>query len=350
MTEIQKCIEKLSSADEAERIYAAEDLGYANQVGGVGPLLARLDEERSRAVREAIFAALLQIEDDAVIEGILALLDSEDSFARNQAVESLQGLGNKVLPHLKRAFQEGDKDRRKFVVDIIARLTNAGVSDFYREALNDPDINVVITAVESLGNTRQAQFRERIEALILPDAHPMLLGACIEALTQIGGSGSIDAVRNCFGTAQALPGYLQPSYLKLVGAKGGEPHVSEIARYAGAPSLDAAVLNALTSLRNRHPVVPLPLSLALPLQEMASRTPPLLAYQALRLMGGLAHDGQVFEYLAGSLRHPEKVVRIGAIQALCEAGGEKSETVLRTGLAGETDEEVLQAWGAKGRR
>jgi HEAT repeat protein len=347
MTEIQNCIERLSSTDEAERIYAAEDIGYANQLAGVAPLLARLREEPSRAVREAIFAALLQIEDDAVIEGALVLLDSEDSFLRNQAVALLQALGAKALPQLARAFQEGDRDRRKFVVDIVARLADTGASDLYTQALQDPDMNVVITAVESFANTRQFGFREQIESLISPDAHPMLLGACIEALAQIGDAGSLDAVRRSFGTGHALPGYLQPAYLKLVGAKGGASDVDEIGMFAGAPSLDAAVLNSLTVLRNRRVAVTLPLSLAQRLEEMASRNQPALAYEAVRLLSGLAQHEEVFEYLVGCLGHPEKVVRIGAIQALCEAGGERAETVLRARLAGETDEEVLQAWGGQ---
>src|SRR5690349_6069702 len=137
MTDIIGCIEKLASDDEAERIYAAEDIGFANQPAGVRPLLARLRQESSRAVREAIFAALLQIEDDAVIEGALELLDSDDSFLRNQAVELLQALGSKAVPRLGRAFQEGDRDRRKFVIDVIARVADPASRDLYALALKD---------------------------------------------------------------------------------------------------------------------------------------------------------------------------------------------------------------------
>ncbi len=346
MTDIRDCIERLASNDEADRIYAAEDIGYANQADGVRPLLARLPEEPSRAVREAIFAALLQIDDEAVIEGALRLLDSHDSFLRNQAVELLQSLGNKALPYLSRAFHEGDRDRRKFVMDIVARLAAPAAYDLYALALKDADLNVVITAVESVGNTRQHLFREQLENLTSPDAHPMLLSACLEALTQIGDCGSVGAVQNRFGTIESLPSFLRPSYLKLVGTKGGPQHLPEIVSFAGLETLDSAVLNALTALRNRHPEMRLPSSLAQPLRNMASRNQAPLAYQAVRLLSGLIDD-DVFEFLARCLDHSDKVIRIGAIQSIRQAGGEKGEALLSSRLARETDEEVLQVWGCK---
>jgi HEAT repeat protein len=350
MTDIRDCIERLASSDEADRIYAAEDIGYANQPAGVRPLLARLRDEPSRAVREAIFAALLQIEDDAVIEGALELLDSDDSFLRNQAVELLQALGNKALPYLGRAFNEGERDRRKFVIDVIARLTDPAARDLLALALKDADLNVVITAVESVGNTRQCQFREQIESLISPEAHPMLLSACLEALTHIGDADSVSVVHTRFGSTESLPAFLWPSYLKLVGTKGGPQHLPEVVSFAGLQPLDSAVLNALTSLRNRCPEISLPSGLAQPLMDMARRNQGPLAYQAVRLLSGLIHDRDVFEFLTSSLDHCDKVIRIGAIQAMREAGGERGQAILSGRLAQETDEEVLQAWGGKSRQ
>ena len=347
MTDILECIRKLVSNDEADRIYAAEDIGYANQAAGVRPLLARLRDESSRAVREAIFAALLQIEDDAVIEGAVDLLDSHDSFLRNQAVELLQAVGSKALPYLRRAFQEGDRDRRKFVIDVIARLADPASRELYALALKDADLNVVITAVESVGNSRQPLFREQIESLTSPDAHPMLLSACLEALTQIGNIDSVSSVRSRFGTIESLPAFLRPSYLKLVGRKGGPQLLPEIVSFAGLQPLDSAVLNAMTSLRNRYPEISLPSGLAQPLVDMACRNHGPLAYQAVRLLSGLINEGDVFEFLTCCLDHSDKVIRIGAIQAMREAGGKRAEALLSRRLAAESDEEVLQAWGGK---
>ena len=120
MIELDEYIKRLDSADEAERIYAAEDIGYANRAEGVPPLLERLPAESSRAVREAIFAALESIEDDAVIEGAIRLLASEDSFLRNQAVDLLRHRGPRVISFLSQAFPEADSDERKLMLDVLA--------------------------------------------------------------------------------------------------------------------------------------------------------------------------------------------------------------------------------------
>ena len=70
MSELTEFVAKLESADETERIYAAEDIGYLNASEGVAPLLARLDQEPSRAVRDAIFQALTRIDADALDGGM----------------------------------------------------------------------------------------------------------------------------------------------------------------------------------------------------------------------------------------------------------------------------------------
>lgn len=347
MSELQEYVIKLENGDEPDRIYAAEDIGLANEAAGVAPLFARLPAEPSRAVREAIFSALLQIEDDTVIEGALTLLDQEDAFLRNQAVELMRALGSRTIPHLVGAFRAGGPDRRKFVIDIISRLADPSADELYRSALEDPDLNIVITAVESLGNTRRAQFREQIESMVSPGAHPMLLAALIEALSQIGNSASLDAVRRSFGGSDKIPGYLRPSYLKLSGAQGSHAQIQEIAYFAGLGGLDGPVLNALTSLRNRYPEITIPSSLAGPIRAMALRNPPQFAYQAVRLLGGLTGDGEVFSFLQSRLHDPDKVIRIGAIQAMREAGGSAGEAVLSRELSNEADPEILQAWGGK---
>lgn len=343
MTEIRECIEQLASDDEADRIYAAEDLGYANQPEGVQPLLARLPAEPSRAVREAIFAALQQIEGDAVIEGSLGLLDSEDSFLRNQAVEILRGRAA-AIPYLERAFQAGNKDRRKFVVDILAKLGDADTSGIYHRALADADLNVVITAVESLGARRNQEFRTHIEKLILPETNPMLLCASIAALAHIGDLETVKIVRSRLGNVAEAPGYLQPSYLKLLGAMGCPGDVDDVASLIGVEGLEEHVLNSLTALRTRFRALNLPASLAQPLQTIAcGAANPLLAYQAVRLMVCLVHLEEIFAFLNRCLDNPEKAVRIAAVQAMRESGSSGIADILSERLSQETDEEVLQA-------
>ena len=343
MIDLTEHIEKLAGEDEADRIYAAEDIGYANQVEGIPPLFARLPAEPSRAVREAIFDALLQMKDDAVIEGTVTLLDSEDSFLRNHAVEILRARGAAAVPFLERAFREGSDDRRKFVLDVVARLGDSCTTVIYDQALNDRDVNVVIPAVESLGAMSKTAYRERIEKIVAPEVHPMLLCASIDALAQLGNAETPNTVRERLGDGLSMPGYLHASYLKLLGAKGSRDDVGEVARMIERDGLHGHALNALTALRSRFRDLELPVALVEPLRETASKPSPLDACQAVRLMAGFLHIQAVFELLSECLLSPEKGLRIAALQVMREEGSARTEATLRDAVAGETDDEVLQA-------
>ena len=344
MIELQEYIQRLTSEDEADRIYAAEDIGYANQPKGVAPLLNRLPVEPSRAAREAMFAALIQIEDDSVIEGAIGLLDSEDAFLRNQSIVILRSRASHAVPYLERAFRGGKKDRRKFVLDVLTCLGDTDASAIYKLALVDEDINVRITAVETLGFMRQTSFRKDVEAMVSPQAPAMLLGACLESLAYIGDASSVAHVRTLLIETQRLPDYLESFYVKLLGAQGDRDSMAEVARFMGHGGLDAEVLNALTSLRSRFRDARVPQALVKPLKDiLKANVSPLLSYEAVRLLGDLLESDEVFDFLRGCLENLDKAVRIAAVQALRGAGSGRTENVLRRHLAHETDDEVLHA-------
>ena len=59
-------------------------------------------------------------------------------------------------------------------------------------------------------------------------------------------------------------------------------------------------------------------------------------------MAGLLHIEEVFDFVNRCLEHPEKSVRIASVQAMREAGPDRTEDILRERLARET-KDVLQA-------
>ena len=151
MNGLKGYIEKLDDPDEAERTYAAEDIGYLNAPEGVPALVERLGKETSRAVHDAIFQALTRIDAEAAIKGCAGLLANEDPEIRNRAVEALRSKGEASVPFLNAVMQAGDKDLRKLVLDVLSGVQAPGADDIYEAALTDPDPNVIITAVENLG-------------------------------------------------------------------------------------------------------------------------------------------------------------------------------------------------------
>jgi hypothetical protein len=286
MTGIAEHLEKLRRADEAGRIYAAQDIGYANATEGVTPLLDRLAVESSRKVREAIFGALESIDDESVIAGATGLLASEDAFIRNQAVELLKRRGPRATLVLARVFPDMNGDQRKLVLDVLAGLDGPGASAIYRLALSDSDPNVAITAIENLARMGKTEFRERIEELCATGS-PMLFGVCLEALARIGDARSVERIGG-LALAARVPAFLQPSYLRLLGAHG---YAAELAAAAeqlelGGAHAQAALLDAVVLLRQRNPPAPDCGALKQVLRRIASQGAAPLRRHALRLLGG----------------------------------------------------------------
>jgi len=346
MSDLKEYLEKLDCSEEVDRIYAAEDIGYLNVPDGATALLERLEKEPSRAVRDAIFQALIRIDADTAIDGCIRLLGSEDPQIRNQAVEILRRKGAASIPFLKTVMRDGDKDLRKLAVDVLSGIQASGAEAIYEAALADPDLNVVITAVENLGQTRATQFRGRVEELLLAGSHPMLVGACIEALVGIGDQFSLRTLRRRFPELATLPDFFLVSCLKAIGALGTDSEFVEVASLLATrgPQFRPAILGALTAIYQRHPGLThdedlLPVLRAVVDDEDSA----LCRYQAVRALSFLSSRDDVYSFLLACLVSPERLVRLGAIESLRETRRPELEQVFAARVLEETDEEVAQA-------
>ncbi len=345
MSSLSEFANKLDCSDETERIYAAEDIGYLNSPEGVATLLARLDKESSRAVREAIFQALLRIDADESIQGSIELLGSDDPQIRNQAVEVLRHKGSRSIPFLGNVMRDGDKDQRKLVLDVLSGVPASSAERIYEAALSDSDPNVVITAVDNLGRVRAAEFSRLIEQLLVADSHPMLVGACLEALSGIGDEQSLVAIRRCFPDLTTLPDFFLMSCLKAVGALGAAREFAEVAGLLAlrGPHLRPAILAALVAIHRRYPENSDAKELLPVLQGMIDDGDPLCRYQAVRALGILLSSDDVYAFLVSCLANPERMVRLGAVESLRGAAQPGLQELLAGCAKTETDEEVLQA-------
>ena len=346
MSSLQEYMGKLDYPEEAERIYAAEDIGYLNTPDGIPPLLERLGKEPSRPVRDAIFQALIRIDADAAIQGSIRLLANDDPQIRNQAVEVLRTKGAASIPFLNTVMREGDKDLRKLVLDVLSGVPTSGAEAIYEAALSDRDPNVVITAVENLGKTQATQFRGRIEDLLLAGFHPMLDGACLEALAGMGNEQSLIAIRRRFPDLQTLPDFFLMSCLKAIGALGTDGEFEEVAALltVRGPHLRPAILGALIAIHQRYPAKSHGEDLLPTLRAMADDgDPPLCRYQAVRALGFLSSRDDIFSFLVSCLASPERLVRLGAIESLRVTERAEVDGILASRALEESDEEVLQA-------
>jgi HEAT repeat protein len=343
---LEDAIEQLSSGDECERIYAAEDIGLAGQVEGVNPLCLRVVEEPSRAVREAIFSALSQIPDNSVIERAAQLLSNDDPGIRNQALELLQSRGGAVVPELRRLLSADGHDLRKFAVDVLSRIEPPEIEELLQIALADCDINVVITALENVRHCHSSALRQAVLQHALSGDHPMLILAAIEALGRIGDVECYRRIREKFPTLEVTPSlYLRPA-LKLLSLNGVNGDLLELQGFLTTcePTLRSAVLDAVHNVLRRNGSVGIPdkwwRSL---LASLPETTDAAERYQTLVLLGHLEHSAQVLEILAAYLHSSDTIDRLGAIESLRKSGFDDSRDIMRSRLRLEHDPEVRQA-------
>jgi HEAT repeat protein len=138
---------QLRDADASVRRWAARDL--ATEPRAAASLCARLSQEGDASVRVALFNSATQIGGAVVVQGMVALLRSEDPGLRNGAIEVLAGLPDAVAPHIDALLRDPDSDVRIFSVNLLGDLRHPQVPQWLAQVLlHDTAVNVVGAALE----------------------------------------------------------------------------------------------------------------------------------------------------------------------------------------------------------
>lgn len=249
-------IEALSTPEESQRRYAAEEISESGDPEAATVLVSQLHKEGARAVKEAILRGLSRIWTSNPVGSIIELLRDDDPFVRAEAAGMLQRRAGDVIEGLNRLMRSDDKDLRKFSVDILREATIGAPDALYLAALKDKDVNVVISAIENIGSRRRTGLAKPVLAMAMESSQPMAVCASLEALALIGTRQTLDALRAKYPNAAEVPGiYLQP-FLKLLGHTAGPESVEEICRTIEQKGefIHEVAIDALTNIALRHNV------------------------------------------------------------------------------------------------
>ena len=82
-------------------------------------------------MRDAIGQALIRLDVDEAIAGAVRLFESDDAQLRNLGVDVLRHKGDRSIPFLRKAIADGDRDMRKFVLDVLSGIQSQGTADIY---------------------------------------------------------------------------------------------------------------------------------------------------------------------------------------------------------------------------
>ena len=186
LEELKKVL--LSHSEERERLMAALELRAFPDPNVVRLLAARLAEEPSRVVQEAIVSSLTAMATEDVVKACAELLTHADAYVRNAALEMLQALDHLSLPVAEALIEHPDRDLRLFAVRILGEIRRREAIAFLRRVVEtDEDINVVAEAIEYLGEVGlRREDREAIMQAAVRLDHPYVRCAAEIALRKMG--------------------------------------------------------------------------------------------------------------------------------------------------------------------
>ena len=185
-------LEALSSADEAKRIYAVQDIGDTGDPAMVPVLIRRLLVEPSRIVKDAIGFQLRQMDCGKNYPLLFTLFASADAYLRNAAVDIFGAGGDAAVGFLTAHLDHSDRDVRKLILDALFGIGTLEAVMAIRAGLYDTAVNVKITAVEYLGRLEDRDSVPEMIALLKNDPEPMLISAVLASLPVLATESEIE--------------------------------------------------------------------------------------------------------------------------------------------------------------
>lgn len=180
--------EQLNDERVEARRWAARDLVECKDCSVV--LLARLQIENHKSVREVILTTLTLLGDSVAVSGLVQCMRSEDAELRNEAIEAMKQLPSEVAPIMRSLLADADSDLRIFAVNILESLRHPDVLTWLHEVIeHDVHVNVCATAVDLLGEVGNQATLEPLRRLKTRfDKEPYIQFAADLAVKRIQGS------------------------------------------------------------------------------------------------------------------------------------------------------------------
>ncbi len=211
---MEDLIKALQSTDEADRLYAVEDIAELGTSEAAIPLIYQLAREQSEAVKNAVVFALAHLDCRQVYEQSFEFFTSTDAFLRNAAVTIFGAGGEEAVAYLTSKLDCQDREVRKLVLDALFEIGSPETLLVIRAGLYDESPNVQITAVEYLGRLNDDEAVSDMISILSETDEPMLKAAILETLSMVGKVENIQDVLDVMIPAGDIMGvdsfYLAP--------------------------------------------------------------------------------------------------------------------------------------------
>jgi HEAT repeat protein len=116
------------------------------------------------------------------------MLSTEDALLRNAVIETLQSMGEAVVPEIELLLDDENPDLRIYAVNIIHTMRSQRAPDIALGVIaTDPHVNVCAAAVDILAEVGRPEMADELRAVAdrFPD-QPFLAFAVRAAIKRIG--------------------------------------------------------------------------------------------------------------------------------------------------------------------
>jgi HEAT repeat protein len=116
------------------------------------------------------------------------LLGNDQASLRSAIIESLQSMGDAIVPEIELLLQDENSDLRIYAVNMLLSLRSPRVPDIALKVIEtDPHVNVCAAAVDVLMETGRPEMADALRAVAnrFPD-QPFLAFAVRAAIKRIG--------------------------------------------------------------------------------------------------------------------------------------------------------------------
>lgn len=201
------------------------------------------DPEEDADARVQAALGLGKIGTPSAVSVLINALNNENLKISDGAVAGLQRAGGKALGALKTAVNHPDPNVRVRAVQSLGGIESTESVPILADALNDPDVRVKRAAAQALGNTGQPEaVPVLIRALGMEDGGVVLTAA--GSLKQIG-TPAIPALRQALRSPDSTSAYYAASAL----AQMGSDAASALLQAAREPESQKWALIALAEVR-----------------------------------------------------------------------------------------------------
>jgi HEAT repeat protein len=175
----------LESPDSDRRRNAVR---LAARRGEADVLADHLAVESDPGIRETILTSLVRIGGIAAIRPLVELLSTDQTSLRGALIETLQNMGDAIVPEIEKLLRDDNPDLRIYAVNTLLSLRSPRVPDLALKVIEtDPHVNVCAAAVDVLMETGRPEMVDALNAVAnrFPD-QPFLAFAVRAAIKRIG--------------------------------------------------------------------------------------------------------------------------------------------------------------------